>query len=129
YGFPLGKHAHTLWLTIGAEFGLPGLALLVAFYGLTVVRVWPMARDRLPVPHPWLNDAARMVICALGGFVVSAMFVSLTGLETPYYVALIGIGALKLASTAAPESETEAMTEQLPAESVATVDGVALPAN
>jgi hypothetical protein len=39
-----------------------------------------------------------MVAASLAGFCVSAQFVSLIGLEIPYYVGLIGIGALKLNS-------------------------------
>jgi hypothetical protein len=43
-----------------------------------------------------------MVIASLTGFAVSAQFVSLAGLEAPYYVALLGAGALKLSSLPAP---------------------------
>jgi hypothetical protein len=39
-----------------------------------------------------------MVIASLAGFAVAAQFVSLEGLEVPYYIVLIGAGALKLAS-------------------------------
>jgi hypothetical protein len=37
-----------------------------------------------------------MVIASITGFAVSAQFVSLVGLEAPYYVVLMGAGALKL---------------------------------
>jgi hypothetical protein len=46
----------------------------------------------------WLLAGARMVIASIIGFVVSAQFVSLKGLEVPYYVVLTGCGVLKLAS-------------------------------
>ncbi len=38
--FPQGKEAHTLWLQIAAELGLPGLAFLAAYYVLTVAALW-----------------------------------------------------------------------------------------
>jgi hypothetical protein len=40
-----------------------------------------------------------MVIASLVGFAVPAQFVSLEFLETPYYVALVGAGVLKLSSS------------------------------
>jgi putative inorganic carbon (hco3(-)) transporter len=98
YGWPAGKEAHTLWLQIGAELGIPGLACLASFYGLCVVRLWPLTGERAAVTDPWFHDAARMVTASLIGFVVSAQFVSLEGLEVPYYVTLVGVGVLKLNS-------------------------------
>ncbi|MBI3469479.1 MAG: O-antigen ligase family protein [Planctomycetes bacterium] len=100
YGFPRGKEAHTLWLQIGAELGFPGLLCLALFYALCVKRLLPLTRERLAVADPWFRDSARMVIASLVGFAVSAQFVSLEGLETPYYVVLLGTGALKLHSLA-----------------------------
>jgi len=107
YGYQRGKLAHTLWLQVGAELGLPGLAFLVLFYGLCVVRLWPIARSRSPVPDPSYRQMARMVIASLIGFAVSAQFVSLDLLEHPYYVALIGAGTVKLLSTENPEEMSE----------------------
>ena len=99
YGFRPGKLAHTLWLQVGAEVGFLGLGCLVLFYGLCVVRLWPLAREKRAVPDPWFPCAARMVIASLVGFAVSAQFVSLKNLEGPYYVVLIGAAVLKLWST------------------------------
>jgi probable O-glycosylation ligase (exosortase A-associated) len=96
YGFRPGKLAHTLWLQVGAELGFVGLGCLLLFYGLCVARLWPLARASRPVPDPWFHLAARMVIASLVGFAVSAQFVSLTTLEVPFYVALIGAAVLKL---------------------------------
>jgi O-antigen ligase len=98
YGFPRGKLAHTLWLQIGAELGIPGLLCLMLFYGLCVARVWGIARGRYPDIDPWFPVGARMVVAALVGFAVSAQFVSLDRLEMPYYITLIGAGILKLSS-------------------------------
>jgi O-antigen ligase len=98
YGYAPFKEAHTLWLQVGAETGIIGLFFLTQFYGICVMRLWPLTRESHPVADPWLRDSARMVIASLIGFAVSAQFVSLVGLEAPYYVALLGAGALKLSS-------------------------------
>jgi O-antigen ligase len=98
YGWQRGKEAHTLWLQLGAELGVPALAFLLLFYGLTIRRLWKLARGKIAVPDPWLKPAACMSIAALIGFAVSAQFVSLKTLELPYYVALLGMGTLKLAT-------------------------------
>ena len=96
YGWPRGTVAHCLWLQTGAELGVPGLALLLTFYGACALRLLPLARQRREhsVGDPWLRHAARMVPASLAGFVVAAQFLSISGLEAPYYVALIGAGAL-----------------------------------
>jgi probable O-glycosylation ligase (exosortase A-associated) len=98
YGWPSGKEAHTLWLTIGAELGLVGLLWLLAFYLITMVNLWPIARRKVAVPDPWLHDAAAMVVAALFGFMISAQFVSLVGLELPYYAAMLGAGVLRVST-------------------------------
>lgn len=98
YGFPEGKAAHTTWLQVGAETGIPGFVALLAFYLILMARLWPLTRERRPVPDPWLRPLARMVIAALTGFMVSAQFVSCEGVELPYFIAMIGAGALKLSA-------------------------------
>jgi len=97
FGWPAGKEAHSLWLQIGAEMGLPGLFFLLFYYLSTMWMLWKMTRQK-ELDQTFLGDVARMVIAALTGFGCSAMFVSLEGLELPYYVCLLGAGALKLAS-------------------------------
>jgi O-antigen ligase len=100
YGWSVGKEAHSLWLQVGAEVGFVGLGLLLLFYGLTIVRLWPLMRTSSLVPDPWIRDVARMVIASGIGFMIASQFVSLVGLELPYYVVLLGAGALKLTSLA-----------------------------
>src|SRR5207244_8752891 len=39
YGWPEGKQGHSIWLQIGAELGVPGLAFLIAFYGLCALKL------------------------------------------------------------------------------------------
>ncbi len=98
YGFTVGKSAHSLWVQTAAEMGVPGLATLVAFYALTIAQLWPLRNEKRPVQDPFFREAARMVISGLTGFMVAAQFVTLHGLEIPYYTALIGAGVLKLDS-------------------------------
>jgi probable O-glycosylation ligase (exosortase A-associated) len=100
FGWPLGKEAHSLWFTLLAEMGVPGLAWLVAFYGLTIKRMLSFLSRKAVLPDPWFADVARMVIASLAGFIVAAQFVTIIGLETPYYVVLLGASALRIASTA-----------------------------
>jgi hypothetical protein len=98
YGWPAGKEAHSLWVQTAAELGIPGVAFLGLFYLTCVVRLWPVARGRVPVSDPALRDLARAVIAALCGFSVAAQFVTVLGLEASYYIALVGAGTLRLTS-------------------------------
>lgn len=97
-GFTKGKSAHSLWMELGAENGIPGLGFLLAFYLLTMWRLWWVSKLLMPVA-PEVADGCRMVIASLLGFMISAQFVSLLGLELPYFVALIGGGYLKLSDS------------------------------
>ncbi len=77
---PRGKEAHSLWVQNAAELGIPGVALLLAFYLCTARRLWKLCKETTWVPDPWFRDAARMVVTSLVGFIVSAQFVSLEAL-------------------------------------------------
>jgi O-antigen ligase len=98
FGYKRGKFAHTLWLQAGAELGIPALALLLGFYMLTMKRLWDLSKALQDV-HPSAAFSCRMVIASLVGFMVSAQFVSLSGLELPYYVVLVGASYLKLSDS------------------------------
>ena len=113
YGWPAGKEVHDLWLQTGAELGFPGLVFLLSFYGLCVIRLWSLLSERKPVHDPWFRQAAQMVIVSLVGFCVAATFVSMEGLEVPYYITLIGAGVLKLNSmpTSSPALEPSQQSE------------------
>lgn len=91
-----GGEAHSLWLHVGAELGVPGVMFLVSFYGLCMWRLFPLTQMRDFPWDPWLQGAARMVIASLVGFTISAQFVSLKELEQPFYVTLIGAGVLRV---------------------------------
>jgi O-antigen ligase len=100
FGWPKGKEVHSLWLQTGAEMGFVGMGLLLAVYGTCAWRILPIAREGAAVDDPFLTVTGRMVIAALAGFAVSASFVTVEGLEIPYYVVLLGAGALKKVSPA-----------------------------
>ena len=96
YGWKKGQEAHSLWLQTGAELGFPGVGLLGLFYTLCLARLWQVVRGKVKVNDPWLQNVGRMVIAGLVGFIIAGQFVSLEGLEVPYYITLLGVGALKL---------------------------------
>lgn len=100
YGFKPLKEAHTVWLQAGAELGFPGMLFLLSFYGLCCFRLLRLIQSRSDdgVEDRWIRALGSMVVASLAGFVVSAQFISLERLETPFHVALIGAGLLKLAS-------------------------------
>lgn len=97
YDLP-ARAAHSNWLQNGAEVGIPGLGCLIGFYLIGVWRLYPLIKDRYPVHDPWFRYLARMVICSLVGFMVAAQFVTVQGVELPYYVGLVGVGVLALNS-------------------------------
>lgn len=111
YGLP-SMEGHSHWLQNGAELGVPGLVALLSFFVLCMIRLWPLARERIAVSDPWLIYLARMVIASLIGFMFSAQFVSLAGVEIPFYVVLLGAATLKVlpAYTATPATVPVAST-------------------
>lgn len=98
YGWPLGKEAHSLWMQTGAELGFPGLALYLGFYLWCCLRLYLLTWKSTFSADPYAKTVAMMVLSGLCGFIVSAQFVSIETLEIPYYTALLGCGALKLAT-------------------------------
>lgn len=106
YGWPPGKEAHSTWLQTTVELGVVGAGCLIIFYLIGVVRLIPIARESSQVPDPWFRYCARMVLASFAGFAASAQFVSLVGLEHPYYIWLVGAAVLKLLSvTPSPVSQ------------------------
>jgi len=104
--------AHNLWLQTGAEIGIPGLVFLLGFYGLCIRAMVGLVRQKVPA-DPAVPNLARMVIASLVGFVVSAQFVSLSGLEVPYYVVLTGAGLMNLKLSEVREGEDGASATEL----------------
>lgn len=113
FGWPPGKDAHTLWLGVGAEMGAPALVFLLGFYGTTALLLFPLARSRLDEePWRWLSTAAAMVVVCLAAFGVSALFVSMQGLESPYFIVALGVATIRLAQR---ERQSAAATVPQPA--------------
>jgi O-antigen ligase len=106
FGWPRGKEAHSLWLQIGAEIGIPGMSLLVLFYGFALWRLWRLARARTGETALWSRDTAGMVLTSLAGFVVAAQFVTMEGLETPLYIMVLAIGTLRSVAVSGERAKT-----------------------
>lgn len=104
YGWPLGKECHSLWLQTGAELGIMGLAFLSAFYFLTISKLWRFIHASDTIIDPQHASLARAIIASLVGFIVSAQFVTIEGLELPYYVVMAAVGLLKVPPTVAASS-------------------------
>ncbi len=96
FGFTPGKEAHSTWMQLGADLGFIGLALILCFYLGCILRLLPLASERSEVSDPWLRYLARAIVASLAGFLVAAQFVSVEGIELPYYLALVGAGVLRL---------------------------------
>jgi O-antigen ligase len=98
YGWKKNKDGHQQWLQTAAELGFPAAACLILFYALCALNLIQLLRRSDPQLDPWFKDVARFGICALVGFFVTTQFVTLQGLELPFYIVLIGASAVKIAS-------------------------------
>jgi len=101
-GWSPGKQAHSTWMQTAAENGAPGVALLLCFFLLTLVKVWPLARQKQTEENRYQVVMASGIVMCLVGFIVTGQFVSLGGLEIPYDVAMIGVILLKTQPASAP---------------------------
>lgn len=101
-GFTEGKQAHSVWMQTMAENGFPGVAFLFIFFSLTVIKLWPLARMKQTPENRYTVAVATGIITSIVGFMVAGQFVSLAGLEIPYYTAMVGVVLLK--SSAKPSS-------------------------
>jgi putative inorganic carbon (hco3(-)) transporter len=95
YGWPEGKSAHSVWMETAAEMGIPGSLLLFSFFGIAAIRLWPIARLRQTDENRLDIAIAAGTVLSAVGFIVSGQFVSVSGLELPYYVVMVGAGLLK----------------------------------
>jgi O-antigen ligase len=102
YGWVRGKECHSLWVQAIAELGFIGGACLVLFYLMTIVRL--IRSSQMLSTDPWEACLRRAVIASLIGFAVAAQFLSVDGVEIPYYTALVGAAVMKIASKAGVSS-------------------------
>jgi O-antigen ligase len=100
YGWSEGKSAHSVWMETAAELGIPGTLFLMMFFGTAVIRLWPIARATQTDANRNEVVLASGVILSIVGFCVSGQFVSVPGLEVPYYVTMLGAAMLKTTSPA-----------------------------
>jgi O-antigen ligase len=98
FGWPKGKEAHSTWIETAAELGVPGAAFLILFYALTVKRLWPIARGKAPGVDRTTAPFATGIILCIVGYALSAQFVSLMGIEAPFWVTMVGAVLLKIRS-------------------------------
>lgn len=105
-GWTAGKQAHSVWMQQAAETGVPGVLLLFLFFAIAVVKLWPLARARLTDETRSQVAVASGLVMSIVGFAVAGQFVSLGGLEIPYYITMIGVVLLRqnaaLTSTPTP---------------------------
>jgi len=101
-GWTRGKEAHSVWMQQAAETGVPGVAALLLFFGIAIVKLWPVARARLTDANRGQVAVASGLIMSIVGFAVAGQFVSLAGLEIPYYTTMIGVVLLKQRAAAQP---------------------------
>jgi O-antigen ligase len=101
-GWSEGKQAHSVWMQTMAENGFPGVAALFVFFTLTVVKLWPLARMKQTPENRYTVAVATGIITSIVGFMAAGQFVSLAGLEIPYYTAMVGVVLLKQAKRTEP---------------------------
>jgi len=94
-GWIEGKEAHSVWMQTAAETGVPGVMALMFFYVFAVVKLWPIARAKPTDENRYEKGLAMGVIMSIVGFAVAGQFVSLVGLEIPYYTTMAGVVLLK----------------------------------
>ncbi|HUK35841.1 MAG TPA: O-antigen ligase family protein [Vicinamibacterales bacterium] len=94
-GWTAGKQAHSTWMQTMAENGFPGVIALFLFFVIAMIKLWPIARAKVTDENRDHVILAAGIITSIVGFAVSGQFVSLAGLEIPYYVTMIGVFLLK----------------------------------
>jgi putative inorganic carbon (HCO3(-)) transporter len=98
YGWPEGKSAHSVWMETAAEVGVPGVLFLMLFFSIAAIRLWPIARIRQTDANRYDVALAIGVVLSIVGFAVGGQFVSVPGLEVPYYITMVGVAMLKTRS-------------------------------
>jgi O-antigen ligase len=96
FGWARGKEAHSVWVQTAAEIGVPGVLALLAFYLMTMFKLWRVVKRRTTGVMTFRQASAFGILLALSAYVVSAQFVSLTGLELPFYLVMVAVALLRL---------------------------------
>jgi hypothetical protein len=102
-------------MEMAAGAGIPGALALLLFFCIPAARLWPIARERLTDDNRWDVAIATSTVLSVVGFVVAGQFVSVSGLETPYYVVMIGVALLKARSREDTARAVEPASPRAPA--------------
>jgi O-antigen ligase len=113
FGWPAGKSAHSVWMETAAEVGIPGFLFLFGFFALAFKRLWPIARAKIDDTNRDSVLLASGVALGLVGYMVAGQFVSVQGMELPYYMVMLGAAMLK--AQPAPVEQVEAIPSLPPA--------------
>lgn len=114
YGWTIPKEVHNTWLQTGAELGIPGALALMLFFLIPIVKLWRMRKAS--AKGSFERIYASMIVVGLAGFAVTSQFITIYGLEAPYFIVMIGAGLLKVTSAEAatvPERKPVAMSSAL----------------
>jgi hypothetical protein len=99
-------------MQMGAETGIPSVVLLLGFYLLASAKCLSLSwKER----GGWAAVNGLFVFSGLAGFIVAAQFVTMEGLELPYYIVLVGAATLKLLSVRDDARATGATATPAPA--------------
>jgi O-antigen ligase len=101
YGFP-GREGHGMWQQLAVEVGIPGVAAILAFYGVCAWRLWPLAAGKGRSCERDLRPFAQMAVVGIATWSTAQVFGSFYLVELPYYVALCGAATLRIASAREP---------------------------
>ena len=93
FGWPPGKSAHSLWVQSAAELGLPAVFCL---FGFNFLGLWKGAVLARRHAGDEFGHLGLYVFSGMAGFMVAAQFVSVEGLELPYFTVLIAAAIAKL---------------------------------
>lgn len=108
------RAAHSLWVSTGAEMGFPGLGMLAGLFAVMLREAWNLRRIPWLPGNQWHRDAGRMALFGLPGFMVTATFLSISGLEQVYFVFLLVGGSVMLACREVAEPEaTHALAQEV----------------
>lgn len=103
YGWTEGKSAHSVWMETAADVGLPGVLFLMLFFASSVRTMWRLARTKPTDANRYEVGAATGVVLSIIGFSVAGVFVSVQGLELPYYIVMAGAALLNTIPDEVPQ--------------------------
>ena len=95
--FGVHLEAHSTWMQMGVDTGIPGLIFQAGFFVGLLWYMLPYVRGMTTFLDPLLQTYGQMTFVAVVGYCVTAQFVSLYMLECAFYTCGVGMVVLKLA--------------------------------